>query len=93
MAKKDFSSIAEGFLSPLTTEQTSDNHKVVPATVPDIGEPSKSRGGRPRSGEERQRFSLYIDADLAAALRARSEDTGVPVNKLMVRALQQFLEQ
>jgi len=93
--KKDFSSIALGFLSPTTLD---------PASEPETGKPEpekqpsgtveagKSRGGRPPENRNMVRFSLYIDPEMAAALRKRSEDTEVPVNKIMIRALREYLQ-
>jgi len=90
MANKDFSSIALGFLSPGTvTPAKQPNEK-----VEDIGEVAveKNRGGRPLEHRPMVRFSLYIDQETAAELRKRSEDTEVPVNKIMLRALRAYLQ-
>ena len=93
--KKDFSSIALGFLSPTTLD---------PADRPEVRKPEtekqpsgtvdarKNRGGRPKENRGMVRFSLYIDPEIAAALRRRSEDTEVPVNKIMIRALREYLQ-
>jgi len=87
--KKDFSSIALGFLSPVENPPAKQPNE----KIEDIGEVAveKKRGGRPLEHRPMVRFSLYIDQETASMLRKRSEDTEVPVNKIMLRALKEYL--
>jgi hypothetical protein len=92
--KTDYKVPALGFFSATTLGQEDPSGKEPPvaAKPAQAVEAGKNKGGRPREGRDMVRFSLYIDQETAGVLRKRSEDTGAPVNKIMLRALKEYLQ-